>query len=39
MAPFVRSCTASCQSSIVSIALACTIFEILGAEQYRVLEI
>jgi len=39
MTPFDRSYTTFYQSSVVSIALSCTIFEIFDAEEYRYLEI
>jgi len=39
MAPFDSSRTKSYQSAVVSLALSCTIFEILDVEEYRDLEI
>jgi len=38
-APFDRSYTTSYHSAIVSIALSCTIFEVLDIEEYDDLEI
>ena len=39
MTPFDRSFTASYQSAVVSIALSCTILELVDGKKYRDLEI